>query len=122
MMPHLGDLDHVEEELNLGVEVAKGHIVKSTTCGVVINNMVNDEGLPLKATLHDVIYVPGLKWQLFSITAFANQVHLAVLHHNEIHMMFGMQEPLLTIPLANGISLASNTAVRTPSDIPTPMA
>ena len=61
MMPHLGDLDHVEEELNQGVKVADGHIIKCTTHGVVIINMVDDEGLPLKATLHDIIYVPGLK-------------------------------------------------------------
>jgi len=106
----------VEEELNLGVEVADGHIIKCTTHGVIVISMVNDEGLPLKATLHDVIYVPGLKRHLFSVTACANREHFTVLCCSEIPLMFGMQEHPLTIPLANGMPLTSNTIVRTTSN------
>jgi len=61
MTPCLADLEHVEEELNLGVEVADGHIVKCSACGLAAIDMVNDDGMPFKAMLHDVIYIPGLK-------------------------------------------------------------
>ncbi len=51
----------VEEGLVLGVEVADGHIVNCTARGIVEINMIADGGHPLKAHLHGVIYVPGLK-------------------------------------------------------------
>jgi hypothetical protein len=51
----------VEEGLDLGVEVADGHIVKCTARGIVEINMIADDGQPLKAHLHGVIYVPVLK-------------------------------------------------------------
>ncbi len=59
--PCLLDLQEVEEGLDLGVEVADGHIVKCTARGIVEINMIADDGQPLKAHLHGVIYVPGLK-------------------------------------------------------------
>ncbi len=49
------------EGLDLGVEVADGHIVKCTARGIVEINMIADDGLPFKANLHGVINVPGLK-------------------------------------------------------------
>ena len=51
----------MEEGLDLGVVVADGHIVKCTARGFVEINMIADDGQPLKAHLHGVIYVPGLK-------------------------------------------------------------
>ncbi len=56
--PCLLDLTEVEEGLDLGVEVADGHIVKCTERGSVEINMIADDGLPFKANLHGVIYVP----------------------------------------------------------------
>ena len=47
--------------LDSGVEVADGHIVKCTTRVIVEVNMIADDDQPLKAHLHGVIYVPGLK-------------------------------------------------------------
>ena len=61
LTPHLADLVHVEEELDLGVEVADGHIVKCTARGCVTIDMTDDDGFPLQAQLYDVIYIPGLK-------------------------------------------------------------
>ena len=79
MTPHLADLVHVEEELNLGVEVADRHIVKCTTRDCVTIDMTVDDGFPLQEQLYDVIYTPSLKQRSFSVTAFMNQGHSAVL-------------------------------------------
>jgi hypothetical protein len=82
-------LKEVEEGLDLGVEIADGHIVKCTARGIVEINMIADDGLPFKANLHAVIYVPGLKRRLFSVTAFASRGHYAIVTKNEIQLMFG---------------------------------
>ncbi len=87
--PCLLDLKEVEEGLDLGDEVADGHIVKCTARGVVEINMIADDGLPFKANLQGVIYVPGLKRCLFSVTAFASRGHYAIVSKNEIQLMFG---------------------------------
>ncbi len=50
--PCLLDLKEVEKGLDLGVEVADGHIVKCTARGIVKINMIADDGLPFKANLH----------------------------------------------------------------------
>ena len=118
MMPHLADLMNVEEEQNFSVEVADSHIVPCTAKGQVLIHMVDDAGSSLQATLHDVIYVPGLWRCLFSVTAFTNQGHNTVLRCNEICLVFGALECPLTIPLANGISLASNAIFKITSDMP----
>ncbi len=52
------DLLYVEDDQNLGVEVADGHIIKCTTTGKVCINMKDDNGCDLKAVLHRVRYVP----------------------------------------------------------------
>jgi hypothetical protein len=46
--------------------------------GVVEINMIANDGLPFKANLHGVIYIPGLKRRQFSVTAFASRVHYAI--------------------------------------------
>jgi hypothetical protein len=63
--PYLLDLKEVEEGLDLGVELADGHIVKYIARGIVEINMIIDDGEPWKAHLHGVIYVPGLKKPIF---------------------------------------------------------
>jgi len=40
--------------------------------------MIDDNGNPIEAKLHDVMYVPGLNRRLFSITCFAHHGHYAV--------------------------------------------
>ncbi len=70
------------------VEVADGHIVKCTARGIVEINMIADDGLPFKANLHGVIYVPGLKRCLFSVTAFTSRGHYAIVKKNEIQLMW----------------------------------
>ena len=56
--PCLLDLKEVEEGLDLGVEVADGHIVKCTARGIVEINMIADDGLPLK-----LIYMESFMFQ-----------------------------------------------------------
>jgi len=60
MTPRLADLEDVEEGLNLGIEVADGHIIHCTKSGKVRINMIDDNGNPLDAFLVDTLYVPGL--------------------------------------------------------------
>jgi hypothetical protein len=67
--PCLSDMMEVEEGFDLGVQVADGHIVKCTAREIVEINMIADDGHPLKAHLHGVIYVPGLKRGLFYLGA-----------------------------------------------------
>jgi hypothetical protein len=43
--PCLSDMKEVEEGLDLGVEVADGHIVQCTARGIVEINMIADDGL-----------------------------------------------------------------------------
>ncbi len=69
-------MKEVEEGLDLGVEVADGHIVKCAARGIVEINMIADDGLPLKANLHGVIYIPGLNRHLFFVTALPVEVIL----------------------------------------------
>jgi hypothetical protein len=40
--------------------------------------MIDDDGKPIEAKLHDVMYVPGLNRRLFSITHFAHHGHYAI--------------------------------------------
>ena len=110
--PCLLDLQEVEEGLDLGVEVADGHIVKCTARGIVEINMIAEDGQPWKAHLHGVIYVPGVKRRLFSVTAFASRGHYAIVRKNEIQLMFGQEERPLTLMLKNGMPVANNTTVK----------
>jgi hypothetical protein len=65
-----------------GIEVADGHIVKCTARGIVKINMIADYDHPLKAYLHGVIYFPGLKRCLISVTVFASRGHYAIVRKN----------------------------------------
>ncbi len=48
------------EGQNLGVEVADSHIIKYSVTGKIQLRMLDDNGAPLEAVLHDVMYVPGI--------------------------------------------------------------
>ncbi len=96
-------MKEVEEGLDLGVEVADGHIVKYTVRELVEINMIADDGYPSKAHLHGVIYVP---------TAFASRGHYAIKKKNEIQLMFGQEERPLTLMLRNGMPVANNATVK----------
>jgi hypothetical protein len=69
----------VVEGQNLGVEVADSHIIKYSVTGKIQLRMLDDNGAPLEAVLHDVMYVPGLSRHLFSITRFAKRGHFAMI-------------------------------------------
>jgi hypothetical protein len=107
--PCLLDLKEVEEGLDFGVEVADGHIVKCTARGIVEINMIADDGLPLKANLHGVIYVPGLERCLFSVTAFASRGHYAIVKKSEIQLRFLLKK---------GMPVANNATVKQFSTVP----
>ncbi len=117
LTPCLLDLQEVEEGLNLGVEVADGNIVKCTGRGIGEVNMIADDGHPLKAYLHGVIYVPGLKRHQFSVTAFASRGHYAIVRKNKIQLIFGQEERPLTLMLRNVMPVANNTAMEHTGDL-----
>jgi hypothetical protein len=72
----------------------------------------------LKAHLYGVIYVPGLKRCLFSVTAFASRGHYAIVRKNEIQLMFGQEERPLTLMLKNGMPVANNATVKKFTTVP----
>jgi hypothetical protein len=114
MTPRLADLEDVEEGLNLGIEVADGHIIHCTKSGKVRINMVDDNGNPLDAFLVDTLYVPGLNRRLFSITKFASLGHAASIQRNSIRLLFGAQAAPVTITHNNFRPSASDaTDIRT---------
>jgi hypothetical protein len=110
--PCLLYLQEVEEGLDIGVEVADGYVVKCTARENVEINMIADDGHPLKAHLHGVIYVPGLTRCLFYVTAIAIRGHYAIVRENEIQLMFGQEERPLTLILKNGMPVANNATVK----------
>jgi hypothetical protein len=54
--------------------------------------LIADDGQPLRAHLHGVIYVPEVKRWLFNVTAFASKGHNAIVRKSEIQQMFGQEE------------------------------
>jgi transposase InsO family protein len=108
MTPRREDLYDAVEGQNLGVEVADGYIIHCSTTGKVKISMLDDFGTPLIAELHGCMYVPGLSRRLFSITRFASNGHSATISKNNVTLYFGAQACPVTIPLKNGINIASN--------------
>jgi hypothetical protein len=88
MTPRLANLEEVVEGRKLGVEVADGHIIKCPATGKIRISMIDDNGNPIEAKLHDVMYVPGLNRRLFSITRFAPHGHYAVFQNATITLHF----------------------------------
>jgi hypothetical protein len=65
MTPHLANLVDLVEGQNLGVEVADGHVIKSTTTGMIKIRMLDDNGANLEVTLTQVLNIPGLSVAFF---------------------------------------------------------
>ncbi len=83
--------------------------------------MIADDCQLLKAYLDGVIYVPGLKRRLFSVTVFASRGHYAIVRKNEIQLMFGQEERPLTLMLKNGMPVANNATVKNFTTVPEDM-
>jgi hypothetical protein len=111
MTPRRDDLFDAVEGQKLGVEVADGHIICCTTTGKVRISMTDDNGNPPEAKLHGCMYVLGLSRRLFSITRFANNGHRAAITKNAVTLFFGPDACPVTIPLCNGLNIASNIRV-----------
>ncbi len=99
-------LQRVEGQ-RLGVEVADGHTIKYTTTGDVMLSMQDDNGDKFSAILKDVMYIPGLSHQLFSITKFARHGHKALIQNNGIVLYFQNHAASITLSPLSG----SNTVV-----------
>jgi hypothetical protein len=116
MTPHQADLFNVVEGQNLGVEVSDGHVIKCSTTGRIQLQMTYDNGNPLNAVLHDVIYVPGLSRCLCSITQFAKHGHYATIRNGSTTLYFGPQHLPVTLtsegcqPMAADVTVTSITA------------
>jgi len=108
MTPRRENLYNAVEGQKLGVEVANGHVIRCTTTGKVRISMTDDNGKPLSVELHGCMYVPGLSRRLFLITKFASNGHRASITKDAVTLFFGSQECPVTIPLRNGINIASN--------------
>ena len=95
MTPRLADLFDLEEKLNIGVQIADGHIIKCTTVGKIQFEMLAGDDSMLFVALQGSIYIPGLSHHLFSITRFAAHGHQAIIQHN-----------FVTFSLVNNINLS----------------
>jgi hypothetical protein len=111
MTPHREDLYDAVESQNLGIEVADGHIIRCSTTGKVKISMLDNHGFPLAAELHGCIYDPGLSRRLFSITRFASNGHRAAITKDNVTLYFGLHACPVTIPLRNGLNIASNVRI-----------
>ncbi len=77
--------------------------------------MIADDGQPLKALLHGVIFVPGLKMHIFSVAVFASRGHYAIVKKK---LMFGQEKRPCTLMLKNGIPVANNVTVKQFTTVP----
>ncbi len=101
----------MEEGLDLSVEVADGHIIKCTKVGKIKISMIDDNGIPMEAILHNVMYVPGLSRSLFLITTFAEHGHKAIVVKNSIQFLFNAANNTIssvTVPFTAGCTLATH--------------
>jgi hypothetical protein len=97
MTPCRADLFDVVEGQNLSVEVADGHVIQCSVTGNIRLSMTDDNGDPLNAVLHDVMYVPGLSRRLFSITRFARHGHYATIRSGSTTLYFGEWQSHVTL-------------------------
>jgi hypothetical protein len=108
MTPWKAHLYDAVEGQNLGVEVADSHIIHCSTTWKVKISILDDHGQPLVAELQGCMCVPGLSRRLFSITKFASNGHRATITKDNVTLFFGQNACPVTIPLRNGINIASN--------------
>jgi hypothetical protein len=73
--------------------------------------MLDDDGQPLVAELQGCMYVPGFSRHLFLITRFASNGHRATITKDNVTLFFGHNACPVTIPLRNGINIASNARI-----------
>jgi transposase InsO family protein len=75
--------------------------------------MLDDNGVPLDAMLHDVMYVLGLSRHLFSITRFVKHGHFATIRNGSTTLYFSpTQSPVTLInegchPMATDVTVTS---------------
>jgi len=115
MTPRLADLVEVVEGQNLGVEVAKGHVIKCTTTGKIKIRMLDDNGANLEVTLTDVMYVPGLSCRLFSVSKFSQHGFHAMIKQNATTLFFcsnGIKSPITLQSAGSGKALAADLRVQ----------
>jgi hypothetical protein len=111
MTPRRADLFDVVEGQNLGIEVADGHVIPCSITGKIRLDMTDDNGEPLNAVLHDVMYVPGLSRRLFSITRFAKHGHYATIRHGSTTLYFGEQRSPVTLTNDGSRAMAADATV-----------
>jgi hypothetical protein len=101
----------VVEGQNLGVEVADGHVIQCSITGKIRLRMTDDNGDPLNAVLHDVMYVPGLSRRLFSITRFARHGHYATIRSGSTTLYFGERQSPVTLTSDGSQPMAADATV-----------
>jgi hypothetical protein len=111
MTPCRADLFDVVEGHNLGDEVADGHVIQCSTTGKICLHMTDDNGEPLNAVLHDVMYVPGLSRRLFSITRFARHGHYATIRRGSTTLYLGEQQSPVTLTNDGSRAMAADATV-----------
>lgn len=74
-------------------------------------NMIDDDGNPIEAKLHDVMYIPGLNRRLFSITRFARHGHYAAFRNatTTLHFFPSWARVTLTTPHREQAFVAHST-------------
>jgi hypothetical protein len=73
--------------------------------------MLDDNGNPLVAELLDCMYLLGLSRHISSITRFSNNGHKVEITKNAVTLYFGQHTCPVTIPLCNGINIASSIRI-----------
>jgi len=73
--------------------------------------MTDDNGNPLNAVLHDVMYVPGLSHRLFSFTRFAQHEHYATIRNGSTTLYFGIQQSPVTLTNDGSCAMAADATV-----------
>jgi hypothetical protein len=113
MTPCLADLEDVVEGRKLGVEVADGHIIKCPATGKIRITMIDNDGNPIEAKLHNVMHVPGLNRRLFSITHFAHHGHYAVFRNaaTTLHFAPSWARVSLTTPHRDQAFVANSIVI-----------
>jgi hypothetical protein len=80
--------------------------------------MLDDDGKPFEAKLHDVMYVPGLSRPLLSVTRFARHGHYAVFKNGTTSIHFSPSWVTITLTTsqqASAFTARSPTTVMPPN-------
>ncbi|MGH3055242.1 MAG: hypothetical protein ACRDL7_09730, partial [Gaiellaceae bacterium] len=102
MTPCLDDLINVQDNQDVGVQLADGYTVHCTHIGQVMIKQLDDKGHPFSLRLERVLYVPGLRQRLFSVPTFTSGGHGALFHSTFLTLYLGdVHHPsnIITLPL-----------------------